>query len=165
MKRSCRERGFVQGSFVPACIVGYSLVFAICLLGLRSAGAQKQDRVASPEVISRHSYVPNTVWNACGIEIPGQESCTSQSGRGWVCADGAKVYVIEDRCTSAGEAAAEAASRLKKEGLTAQNWPIANVRVENGATFIELTQPPIPGGQDGRESDGSASGRLDQRCG
>jgi hypothetical protein len=165
MKRSWGEHGFVLGAFVLSCAAGLSLVFVIGSLGLRSVGAQKTDRVILPEAVSRHSYVPNTVWNACGIEIPGQESCTSQSGRGWVCADGAKVYVIEDRCTSAGEAAAEAASRLKKEGLTAQNWPIANVRVENGATFIELTQPPIPGGQDGRESDGSASGRLDQRCG
>ena len=90
----------------------------------------------------RHQYVVESAWNGCGfIPYEGWEGCTSQTGTVLKSEDGAKVYFVQEHCTSPTAAKNEELLRLTGNKATASNWQISQQIPLGDALLLELSSP------------------------
>lgn len=122
------------------------VAFAV-LLGGRSSAHCSLHRVTDQNQESntsekKHQYVVESVWNGCGfIPYEGWEGCMSQTGTALKCDDGARVYFVEEHCTSLRAATDERLSRLEMGDRKEKGWRIKRRIPFGDALLIELAKP------------------------
>lgn len=122
------------------------VAFAV-LIGGRSSAQGSLHRVTDQNQESntsekKHRYVVVSAWNGCGI-IPyqGWEGCMSQTGTALKCDDGARVYFVEDHCTSPRAATDKRLSALEMGETKEKGWRIKQRIPFGDALLVELAEP------------------------
>ncbi len=124
------------------CWVGFTI-----LIGGRSSAHCSLRRVTDQSQESdisekKHQYVVESVWNGCGfIPYVGWEGCMSQTGTALKCDDGARVYFVEEHCTSLRAATDEGLSRLEGDDRKERGWQIKRRIPLDDVLLIELAKP------------------------
>lgn len=142
MSRSIKTTQSPLTFFILTCWVAVAV-----LIGGRSSAQGSLHRVAGQNQGSntsqkKHQYVFEAAWNGCGI-IPyeGWEGCVSQTGTVLRRDDGARVYFVEENCTSPRAASDERLSRLEIGDRKEKSWRIKRRIPFGDALLIELSKP------------------------
>lgn len=142
MKVSLKPTQFRLASLILTCWLALA-----GSIGGRSSAHGSLHRVADQNQESntsqkKHQYVVESAWNGCSI-IPyeGWEGCMSQIGTALRRDDGARVYFVEENCTSPRAASDKRLLRLEMGDRKEKGWRIKRKIPFGDALVIELAKP------------------------